>query len=113
VQVASDHSANGGADIKNMAAAGANTFEENICVIGINAPCPTVAPTANSRLQSQLQSSVCGTYPPVASCQVSLSMWNYYLVNVINPNATPLVIGDSTAIMTVQQYLEARAAAGV
>jgi hypothetical protein len=113
VQVAADHSSNGGADIKNMAAAGANTFEENICVIGINAPCPTVAPNANSRLQSQLQSSVCGTYPPAMSCQVSVSVWNYYLINVINPNAMPLVIGESTEIMTVQQYLEARAAAGL
>jgi hypothetical protein len=113
VQVAADHTSNGGADIKNLAAAGANTFEENICVSGINAPCPTVAPTANSRLQSQLQSLVCATYPPAASCQVSVSVWNYYLVNVINPNATPLAIGDGTQVMTVQQYLDARAAAGL
>jgi hypothetical protein len=47
------------------------------------------------------------------SCQVSVSVWNYYLINVINPNAMPLVIGESTEIMTVQQYLEARAAAGL
>jgi hypothetical protein len=113
VQVASDHSSNGGADIKNMAAAGANIFEENICIIGINAPCPTVAPNANSRLQSQLQSLFCGTYPPAASCQVSVSVWNYYFVNVINPNAMPLVIRGGTESMTVEQYLEARAAAGL
>jgi hypothetical protein len=113
VQVAADHASNGGADIKNLGAAGANTFEENICLTGVNAPCPTVAPNASSRLQSQLQSLVCGTYPPTASCQVSLSQWNYYLINKINPDVTPLVIGDSTQIMTVQQYLQARATAGL
>jgi hypothetical protein len=112
VQVAVDHS-NGGADIKNPAAAGANTFEENICVIGINAPCPTVAPDATSRLLNQLQSLACGTYSPVASCQVSVSVWNYYLINFINANAQVLVIGDGTQLMKVQQYLNARTAAGL
>ncbi len=113
MQSATDHASNGGADIKNLASAGANTFEENICVIGINAPCPTVATNANSRLLSRLQSLVCGTYPPAASCQVSVSVWNYYLVNSINPNAAPLVIGDGSQVMTVQQYFDARAAAGL
>jgi hypothetical protein len=113
VQVAADHASNGGSDIKNLGDAGANTFEENICLTGVNAPCPTVAPNANSRLQSQLQSVACGTYPPAASCQLSVSQWNYYLVNKINPDAMGLVIGDGTQIMTVQQYLQARAAAGL
>jgi hypothetical protein len=42
-----------------------------------------------------------------------VSAWNYYLVNKINPSATILGLGDGTQIMTVQQYLEARAAAGL
>jgi parallel beta-helix repeat protein len=42
VQVAVDHTANGGFDIKNLADAGANTFESNICMTSINAPCPAV-----------------------------------------------------------------------
>jgi hypothetical protein len=49
VQVALDHTANSGFDIKNLADAGANTFEGNICVTSLNAPCPSVGPslTAN------------------------------------------------------------------
>lgn len=49
VQVAADHTANSGFDIKNLANAGANTFEGNICVTSVNAPCPSVGPslTAN------------------------------------------------------------------
>ena len=39
VQVAIDHSSNGGADIVSMADAGANAFEGNICLTSINAPC--------------------------------------------------------------------------
>ena len=113
VQVAADHSLNGGADIKNMATAGSNVFEENVCVIGLNAPCPTVTPTASTRLEGQLQSSVCGTFPPAKSCEVSVSVWNYYLVNVVNSDAKALVLGDGTQVMTVQQYLAARAAAGL
>ena len=113
IQVAVDHSSTGGADIHNLSAAGANTFAENICLTGVNAPCPTVAPNANSRLESQLQALVCGTYPPVPSCQVSVSVWNYYLVHEIAPDAQGLVIGDGTQMMTVQQYLQARAAAGI
>ena len=49
VQFAVDHSASGGADIMNLADAGANTFEGNICATSVNAPCPSVGPsmTAN------------------------------------------------------------------
>jgi hypothetical protein len=42
VQVALDHTANTGFDIKNLADAGANTFEGNICLTSLNAPCPSV-----------------------------------------------------------------------
>jgi len=44
-----DHAANGGFDIKNLADDGANTFEGNICMTSVNAPCPSVGPslTAN------------------------------------------------------------------
>ena len=45
VQVAVDHTANGGFDIKNLGAAGANTFEGNICMTSINAPCPSTGPS--------------------------------------------------------------------
>jgi parallel beta-helix repeat protein len=43
VQVAADHSGNSGYDIKNLAAAGANTFVGNSCATSINAPCPSIA----------------------------------------------------------------------
>ena len=108
-----DHTSNGGADIKNLAAPGANTFDENICLTGVNAPCPAVAPNASSRLESQLQSAGCGTYPPAPSCQLTVSQWNYYFTAVINPDALPLVIGDGTQQVTAQAYLQARAAAGL
>jgi parallel beta-helix repeat protein len=45
VQIAVDHTANGGFDIKNLADAGANAFEGNICMTSINAPCPSVGPS--------------------------------------------------------------------
>jgi hypothetical protein len=63
--------------------------------------------------QTRLQSLACGTNPPTPSCQVSVSVWNYYLVNKVSSMARPLVIGDGTQMMTVQQYLAARAAAGL
>ena len=49
VQIAVDHTANGGFDIKNLSDAGANAFEGNICMTSVNAPCPSVGPslTAN------------------------------------------------------------------
>jgi len=63
--------------------------------------------------QGQLQSAACATNPPVPSCEVSVSAWNYYVVDKINPNAPPLIIGDGTRMMTVHQYLAARAGAGL
>jgi len=45
VQIAVDHTANGGFDIKNLADAGANAFEGNICMTSINAPCPSTGPS--------------------------------------------------------------------
>jgi parallel beta-helix repeat protein len=49
VQVSVDNPSGSGVDIKNLADAGANTFEGNICVSSVNAPCPSVGPslTAN------------------------------------------------------------------
>jgi parallel beta-helix repeat protein len=49
VQVAVDHTVDGGFDIKNLADADANTFEGNICMTSVNAPCPSAGPslTAN------------------------------------------------------------------
>jgi parallel beta-helix repeat protein len=49
VQIAVDHTTNGGFDIKNLADPGANTFEGNVCRTSVNAPCPSVGPslTAN------------------------------------------------------------------
>ena len=108
-----DHTSNGGVDIKSLAATGANTFDENICLTGVNAPCPTVAPNAKSRLETQLQALGCKTYPPQPSCQLTVSGWNYYFIQAINPDAQSLAIGDGTQLMTVQEYLEARAKAGL
>ena len=45
MQVAVDHTAITGFDIKNLADAGANTFVGNICVTSLNAPCPSVGPS--------------------------------------------------------------------
>ena len=45
VQVAVDHTANSGFDIKNLANAGANTFQGNICLTSLNAPCPSTGPS--------------------------------------------------------------------
>jgi hypothetical protein len=42
-----------------------------------------------------------------------VSQWNWYLTNKVNPQATALAIGDGTQQMTVQQYVQARAAAGL
>ena len=49
LQVAVDHPS-GDADIVNLAAIGANTFQANVCLTSINAPCPASTPpslTAN------------------------------------------------------------------
>ena len=45
VQVAVDHTADAGFDIKNLATAGANTFEGNTCLTSVNAPCSAVGPS--------------------------------------------------------------------
>ena len=113
VQVAADHTSNEGFDIKNMATAGANTFDNNVCLSALNAPCPAVSPDANSLLEGELQSLACGNYPPAPSCQLTVSEWNWYLINKINPAAPVLALGDGTQLMTVQQYTQARAAAGL
>jgi pimeloyl-ACP methyl ester carboxylesterase len=63
--------------------------------------------------ESQLQYLVCGTTPPTASCQASVSVWNYYLVKLVSPGAKGIEIGDGTLMMTVQQYMAARTAAGL
>jgi parallel beta-helix repeat protein len=62
VQVAVDHTDNAGYDIKNLADGGANTFDGNICLTAINAPCPAVS-SANSSLVDQLQFSGCASHP--------------------------------------------------
>jgi parallel beta-helix repeat protein len=51
-QVVADHAANSGYDIKNMSA-GANTFDGNVCVTGLNAPCPAKPSAANPSNGSQ------------------------------------------------------------
>ena len=45
VQIAVDHTANGGFDIKNLADTSANTFEGNLCMTSVNAPCAAVGPS--------------------------------------------------------------------
>ena len=112
VQVAVDHTDNTGYDIKNLADDGANTFDGNICLTAINAPCPAVSP-ANSLLVDRLQFSGCASHPPTASCQLTVSEWNHNLINKVNPGAQALAIGDKVQRMTVQQYLQSRAAAGL
>ena len=50
LQVAVDHTSGPAADIVNLASAGANTFQANICLTSVNAPCPAPIPpslTAN------------------------------------------------------------------
>lgn len=113
MQVSVDHTSNSGVDIKNTATAGANTFGANICLTGVNAPCPALAPPNNTLLVDELQSLGCKTYPPTPSCQLTVSQWNFYLTNYIDPNAAVLVIGDGTQMMTVQEYVQGRLDAGI
>ena len=40
VQLDLDHTSTSGLDIKNLADDGANTFQGNICLTAVNAPCP-------------------------------------------------------------------------
>lgn len=116
VQVSLDHGTNPGADIKNGAAPDANTFDSNVCLTAVSAPCPAVLPDASSALETELQSVACGTYPPATSCQLTSSQWNWYLTNKVNPQAALLILNDPSQLtvqLTVQQYVQARAAAGL
>jgi hypothetical protein len=72
----------------------------------------------DSRVENTAQdvqkSLACGSgRPPTPSCQVSVSVWNYYLLNNISSRALSLVISNGTQMMTVQQYLAARTATGM
>jgi hypothetical protein len=40
-----DNASSSGVDVKNLADAGANAFEGNVCGTSINAPCPSVGPS--------------------------------------------------------------------
>lgn len=113
VQVAADHTSNVGYDIKSMADVGANTYDNNVCLTGLNAPCPVISPDANALLAGALQAAACGTYPPMLSCQLTVNQWNWFLNNRVDPNAPLLILGDGSQLMTVQQYLQARVAAGL
>ena len=113
VQIAVDHAANGGFDIKNLADAGKNLFEDNVCLTSVNAPCPAVSSSATSFLESQLQFVACGNYPPVPSCRLSVNQWNWYMINKIDPKAEVLSINDGSQVMTVRQYVQARTEAGL
>jgi hypothetical protein len=42
VQVSVDNPSTSGVDIKNQAAEGLNTFQRNICLTSVNAPCPAL-----------------------------------------------------------------------
>lgn len=44
VQVDLDHTSTIGVDIRNLADDGANTFQANVCLTSVNAPCPASAP---------------------------------------------------------------------
>ena len=70
-------------------------------------------PKAIVQLASSLQFLACGTTPPVASCQTTVNVWNYYLTYGLGSSAPPLVVGDGSRSFTVVQYLEARVAAGL
>lgn len=70
-------------------------------------------PKAILQLASSLQFLACGTTPPVASCQTTVNVWNYYLTYGLGSSAPPLVVGDGSRSFTVVQYLEARVAAGL
>jgi hypothetical protein len=42
VQVSVENPSTSGVDIKNEAPAGANTFQDNICLTSVNGPCPAL-----------------------------------------------------------------------
>ncbi|HYM12876.1 MAG TPA: hypothetical protein VEU62_19210 [Bryobacterales bacterium] len=64
-------------------------------------------------LESRLQYVACGAYPPTPSCQLDVNQWNWYLTNKIDPAAPVLMLGDGSQMMTAQQYVQARADAGL
>ena len=45
IQVAVNDPASNGFDIWNLSPAGANTFQANVCLTSVNAPCPASAPS--------------------------------------------------------------------
>jgi parallel beta-helix repeat protein len=45
IQVAVSNPASNGFDIWNLSPAGANTFQANVCLTSVNAPCPASAPS--------------------------------------------------------------------
>jgi hypothetical protein len=113
VQVAVDHATPAGYDVKNLAEAGKNLFEDNICLTSVNAPCPNISTGATSLLESQLQYLACGNYPPAPSCRLNVHQWNYYLTNTVNPAAEVLILGDNSQLITARQYVQARRDAGL
>jgi hypothetical protein len=113
VQVSVDHATSAGFDVKNLAEAGKNLFEDNFCLTAVNAPCPAISSGTTSLLESQLQFVACGNYPPVPSCGLNIHQWNWYLTNRIDPAAAVLVIDDGSQVMTVRQYIRARNDAGL
>lgn len=42
MQVAADYASNRGVDIRNLSGSDTNTFQSNICLTSVNAPCPAV-----------------------------------------------------------------------
>lgn len=44
LEVSVDHPSAGSADIVNLATVGANTFQANVCLTAVNAPCPASTP---------------------------------------------------------------------
>jgi parallel beta-helix repeat protein len=112
VQVAVDHTDYSGYDIKNLADDGANTFDGNVCLTAVNAPCPAVTPP-DASMADQLQSLGCASHLPAASCQLTASEWNHHLITKVKPGAQALTTGDTRRRMTALQYLQARKAAGL
>ena len=45
VQVAVNHASHGGVDIRNQSGNNTNTFQSNICITSVNAPCPATGPS--------------------------------------------------------------------
>ena len=51
IQIGNTHPSAQGVDIRSLAPAGAVTFERNLCVTSVNAPCPDVSGIAGWRPQ--------------------------------------------------------------